>query len=89
MSFLIKLKTRYQFVLIFIFNISTILYTLKKLINNSWGKDKGNHYRVGGFICDKKIGTLRVHESTNSNKSLPHPTQQSIDNFKKWMASKH
>ena len=21
-----------------------------------------------------KIGTLRVHESTNSNKSLPHPT---------------
>ena len=22
-----------------------------------------------------KIGTLRVRESTNSNKSLPHPTQ--------------
>jgi hypothetical protein len=23
-------------------------------MNKSWGKDKGNHYRVGGFICDKK-----------------------------------
>ena len=27
---------------------------IKNLINNSCGKDKGNHYRVGrGFVCDK------------------------------------
>ena len=26
----------------------------QSLNNNSWGKDKGNHYRVGGFVCDKK-----------------------------------
>jgi hypothetical protein len=32
----------------------SFLIGIKKLINNSCGKDKGNHYRVGGFICDKK-----------------------------------
>jgi hypothetical protein len=31
-------------------------------IEYSWGKDKGNHYRVAGFICDKKS-----YYTSNSN----------------------
>ena len=46
-------------------------------------------YLFSTYFKNLKIGTLRVHESTNNNKSLPHPTQWSIDNFKKWMAAKH
>jgi hypothetical protein len=37
--------------------------TLKTIIINSWGKDKGNHCRVGGFICDKKIILIYINFS--------------------------
>ena len=33
---------------------SPLITEIKKLINNSRGKEEGNHCRVGGFTCDKK-----------------------------------
>ena len=37
---------------------------IKKVINNSWGKNKGNHYHVGdgGFICDEKFICSFLHK---------------------------
>jgi hypothetical protein len=42
-----------------LFTVCCTIVLIKKL-NNSWGRDKGNHYRVGGFICDKKIKLIYI-----------------------------
>jgi hypothetical protein len=32
---------------------------IKKFINNSWEKDEGNHYSVGGFVMfNKRVGVF-------------------------------